>query len=90
MQNNVSIALQKMGGYKEVVTRGCEHDPIVIEIKFRMQITGKNRLVTYHLEIATDNRDYLLYDVKSFGINAGSQGSPYHFLDFAGGGRVCH
>ena len=85
LQNNVSTALQKMGGYKEVVTRDCEHDPIVIEIQFRMQITGMNRLVTYYLEIATDNKDLPVIRREILRYKRGRHGSPYHFLDFAGG-----
>ena len=85
LQNNVSIALQKMGGYKEVVTRGCEHEPIVIEIHFRMQITGKNRLVTYYLEIATDNKNLPVIRREILRYKRGSYGSPYHFLDFKRG-----
>ncbi len=55
LKNNVSIALQRMGGYKEVATRGHADEPIEIEIQFRMMISDVNRLVTYHLEIIMDN-----------------------------------
>ena len=85
LQNNVSIALQKMGGYKEVVTRGCEHEPIVIEIKFRMKIAEEDRLVTYYLEIATDNKNLPVIRREILRYKRRSQGSPYHFLDFKRG-----
>ena len=84
LKNNVSIALQKMGGYKEVATRGHADEPIEIEIQFRMMISDVNRLVTYHLEIIMDNgipvvqREILRY-------KRGEYGSPFHFLDFSYG-----
>lgn len=84
LKNNVRTALQREGGFKEWVTRGREDQPITIEIQFRLDITGKERLVTYHLEIATDGgkpviqREILRY-------KRGQHGSPYHFLDFSNG-----
>ena len=85
LQNNVSTALQKMGGYKEVVTRDCEHEPIVIEIQFSMNITGKSRLVTYYLEIGTDNSGSPVIRREILRYKRGRHGSPYHFLDFSRG-----
>ncbi|MDA7987552.1 MAG: AAA family ATPase [Alphaproteobacteria bacterium] len=84
LKDNVTIAVQHEGGYKEMATRGRAAEPISFEIKFRTPITGKDRLVTYKLEIAADKsgtvvqREILRY-------KRGSYGSPYHFLDFAKG-----
>ena len=84
LKNNVSIALQKIGGYNEVATREKQHEPIEIEIKFRLNITGKERLVTYHLMIARKEqkviieREYLCY-------KRGRYGFSFHFLDFSNG-----
>ena len=84
LMNNLNTAMQRMGGYKEVATRGHTGEPIVIEIQFRMAITGKERLVTYHLEITNRNgasvaqREILRY-------KRGAYGSPFHFLDFSEG-----
>ena len=84
LKNNVGVALQRMGGYKEVATRGHADEPIEIEIQFRMMISDVNRLVTYRLEIITDNgipvvqREILRY-------KRGPYGSPFHFLDFGYG-----
>ena len=81
---DVNRAFQSRGGFKEVVSRGAVGESIYIEIKFRMKITGKNRLVTYILEIEEENakpvvrREILRY-------KRGSYGSPYHFLDFRNG-----
>ena len=84
LKNNVSVALQRMGGYKEVATRGHADEPIEIEIQFRMEISDVKRLVTYRLEIIMDGgtptvqREILRY-------KRGAYGSPFHFLDFSNG-----
>ena len=84
LKNNVGVALQRMGGYREVATRGHADEPIEIEIQFRMMISDVNRLVTYHLEIIMDSgipvvqREILRYKRGAFG-------SPFHFLDFRNG-----
>ena len=84
LKNNVGDALRRMGGYKEVATRGHADEPIEIEIQFRMMISDVNRLVTYRLEIIMDNgipvvqREFLRY-------KRGRYGSPFHFLDFGYG-----
>ena len=49
---NVRQALQARGGYAEVVSRGSTGGaPIELEIQFRMEIAGVNRLVTYVVHI---------------------------------------
>jgi predicted ATPase len=82
LDNNVHTAIQKRGGYKEVVTRGHREEPIEIEIQFRMEITDSERLVTYRLEIIEDKgRAIVRREVLRY--KRGRYGSPYHFLDFA-------
>ena len=85
LQNNVSTALQKMGGYQEVVTRGHADEPIIIEIQFRIKIAKVERLVTYRLEVATDNKDLPIIQREILRYKRGSHGSPFHFLDFKKG-----
>ncbi|SMN01951.1 hypothetical protein SPONN_267 [uncultured Candidatus Thioglobus sp.] len=85
LQNNVSTALQKMGGYKEVVTRGHVGEPIVIEIHFRMRITNTKRLVSYRLEIAVDKGGSPFIRREILRYKRGRYGSPFHFLDFSKG-----
>ncbi len=85
LQNNVSVALQKMGGYKEVVTRGHVNESIVIEIQFRMLIAEVKRLVTYHLEIAVDKNGSPVIRREILRYKRSSHGSPFHFLDFKEG-----
>jgi predicted ATPase len=86
LKGNVRQALDKRGRFREVLSRGCdpEKDTILIELQYRMEITGVERLVTYSLEIGEEAgapvvvRELLRY-------KRGRYGSPYHFLDFSRG-----
>ena len=57
LKGNVRQALDKRGRFAEVLSRGCDptKDTIVIEVQYRMEITGVERLVTYSLEIGEHN-----------------------------------
>ena len=89
LNSNVKVALQREGGllgFKEVITRGkdVERDSIVIEIKFKLRIAERDRLVTYQVEVGQRNgkpivrREILRY-------KRGRHGSPFHFIDFKNG-----
>ena len=88
LSNNVRVALQNEGGYngfREVITRGADiSDCIVIELKIRMSIAERERLVTYRLEVGLEagnplvRREILRYKRAGFG-------APFHFIDFTGG-----
>ncbi len=81
---NVRHAIQKRGGYDELVSRGSKNQELQIELKFRMSIAGIERLVTYHLEIANKNkRPFVKREILRY--KRGPYGSPFHFLDFAQG-----
>ncbi len=81
---NVTRAMQSRGGYFEMVSRGQVGEDIIIEIQYRMQITGKERLVTYSLELGLENGDKGKPCVKReiLRYKRGASGSPFHFLDF--------
>ncbi|MDJ0581329.1 AAA family ATPase [Crocosphaera sp.] len=84
LKNNIRQSLQRRGGFKEVITRGHEQEKIYFEIKFRMKILNKERLVTYVLEIGLEkNRPIVKREILRY--KRGSQGSPFHFLDFKNG-----
>jgi predicted ATPase len=84
LKNNIRQALQIRGGFNEVVTRGKEQEDIEIELKFRMQILGTERLVTYALIVGQeDKRPIVKREVLRY--KRGEYGSPYHFLDFQKG-----
>lgn len=86
IRSNVRRALDTRGRFPEVLSRGCDpkRDSIGIEIQYRMDIAGVERLVTYSLEIGESNgspvvrREILRYKRGRFG-------SPFHFLDFSNG-----
>jgi len=83
LTNNVRSAIQNRGGFKEVISRGGT-GLIEIELQFRIDIVGKSRLVTYHLEIGEKNRN--IYIEREFlRYKRGRYGSPYHFLEFSKG-----
>lgn len=79
---NVKQALQVRGGFREVLSRGVDDtESIELEIKFRMNIAGVERLVTYLIEIGLDNRQVVVRR-EVLRYKRGRYGSPYHFLDF--------
>jgi predicted ATPase len=84
LQDNVKVALQKRGGFKEVVTRG-ETGPIEIEIKFREHDEGTHSpLVTYSLTISLENNQPVV-EREILKYRRGQKGKPWHFLDFSKG-----
>ncbi|MEN9479384.1 MAG: hypothetical protein RLZZ298_779 [Pseudomonadota bacterium] len=84
LKGTVRHALDKRGRFREVLSRDAETEIILIEIQYRMLISGVERLVTYSLEIGELNgspivrREILRY-------KRGRYGSPFHFLDFSAG-----
>lgn len=84
LKGTVRQALDKRGRFREVLSREADGDTILIEIQYRMLITGAERLVTYSLEIGEHHgspvvqREVLRY-------KRGRYGSPFHFLDFSAG-----
>ena len=86
LKGNVRTALDKRGRFREVLSRGCDpaKDSILIELQYRMEITGKERLVTYSIEIGEkDGAPQVLREMLRY--KRGRYGSPYHFLNFTGG-----
>lgn len=82
---NVSKALAKRGGYKEVASRGFTSEPIEITLQFRLRISNKERLVTYILKIVLDENNKPVIEREVLRYKRGVNGKPYHFLDFANG-----
>lgn len=81
---NVTRALQARGGFQEMVSRGHENESIELEIQYRLPLTGKERLVTYLVEIGLHNkRPAVVREVLRY--KRGAYGSPYQFLKFAYG-----
>lgn len=83
LNNNVRHALAKRGGFKEVISRN-QTGLIEIELQFRLVVAGKNRLVTYRLEIGENGgKPFVAREILRY--KRGAYGSPYHFLDFSHG-----
>ncbi len=88
LQTNVKVALQKRGGFKEVITRG-EKGTIEIEIKFRQEADSKKRspLVTYILKVGLEKNNPII-EREILKYRRGPKGRPWHFLDFSQGEGV--
>lgn len=86
LKGNVRQALDKRGRFAEVLSRGCDpkRDTILIELQYRMEITGVERLVTYSLEIGEQNGAPIVQK-ELLRYKRGRYGSPYHFLSFEKG-----
>jgi predicted ATPase len=86
LRGNVRQALDKRGRFREVLSRECDpqRDTILIELQYRMEITGIERLVTYSLEIAEVNGQPVVQH-EMLRYKRGRYGSPYHFLNFSRG-----
>lgn len=81
LKNNIRQALQIRGGFGEVITRDTTNEDIEIELKFRMKILEKERLVTYILIIGyLENRPIIKREILRY--KRGEHGAPFHFLDF--------
>lgn len=89
LHNNVTIAINRRGGAKEVFSRGCDinKDEILLEIKFRNPKAFEgdfNPIITYQVKIGFGKgkgkvkREILKY-------RRGKKGKPWHFLDFKEG-----
>ena len=83
LKDNIRYALQNRGGFKEVISRN-QSGLIEIELQFRINIAGKDRLVTYKIEIGEENgKPFINREILRY--KRGQFGSPFHFIDFARG-----
>ena len=81
LTGNVRQALDARGRFSEVVTRGHEQEPILVELQVGLPIAGRSRLVTYHLEIGVeDGRPVVVHEFLRY--KRGRYGAPFYFLDF--------
>ena len=84
---NVGSALQRRGGFREVLSRGADavSEMIELEIQFRMDISGVNRLVTYEIHIGQNKNRKPVVRREKLRYKRGRHGSPYNFLNFENG-----
>jgi predicted ATPase len=87
LKENVTVAVNREGGFKEVINRNSnpEKDFIEFEIKFRnFEQAEKSPLVTYHLKIGFD-RGKVFIEKEVLKYRRGRSGKPWHFLDYSRG-----
>ena len=89
LQNNVTIALNRRGGFQEVITRGCNlnKDLIKFEIKFRNEQIGNEHspLITYSIAIGYKHgKAFISREILKY-RRGQRTGKPWHFLDFKQG-----
>lgn len=85
MTYNVRDALDNMGGFEEVISRGANERVIGIELQIKMEIADKEKLVTYGIEIKSESgRPYISKEFLRY-RRKGSHGQPFNFLDFKDG-----
>ena len=84
LTGNVRQALDARGRFSEVVTRGHEKENISIELQVSLSIAGRNRLVTYHLEIGEEKGRPVVVE-EFLRCKRGHSGAPYYFLNFSRG-----
>ena len=85
LRNNVSVAINREGGFKEVVSRSASVDGLIeIEVKFRNTIQEKSPLITYELKIGNINKSTYI-DTEILKYRRGQRGRPWHFLEFHNG-----
>ena len=87
LQDNVRTALQRRGGFSQVVSRGCSDEAIVIELRIAMSIEAFDsaRTVTYRIEIEERDRRVAVRRETLRFTRAKAGGRPYHFIDFKNG-----
>ncbi|MBF0324752.1 MAG: AAA family ATPase [Alphaproteobacteria bacterium] len=85
LRNNVRQALQKRGGFTEVVSRGCADQTILIELKFTMQLLDRERLVTYVVEIGKTAHGQPVVMQETLRYKRGAYGHPFNFIKFSQG-----
>lgn len=84
LRMDVNKAMSRRGGYRELASRGHTDEPIELTLKFRIDITGRERLVTYQLIIALE-RGRPVVEREVLRYKRGRHGAPFHFLEFSRG-----
>jgi predicted ATPase len=84
LKGNVRQALDSRGRLQEVISRDSKEKTILIELQYRMEIVGVDRLVTYSLEIGEKKKTPIIKR-EILRYKRGRHGKPYHFLDFQEG-----
>ncbi len=89
LKDNVSVAINKRGGFKEVITRGCSNSELIeFDIKFRnIDSEGvASPRITYKLEVGNQSGKIVVNrEILKYRRGGGGRGKGWHFLDFSNG-----
>ena len=90
LQDNVRTALQRRGGFSQVISRGRDAETIVIELRIAMSIEAfdRDRVVTYRIEVEEHDRRVAVRRETLRFTRARAGGRPYYFIDFRDGKGV--
>jgi len=85
LKNNVKTALNRLGGFNEVISREQDGD-IEFEVKFRNgeEQEQKQPLITYKLQVGLENKNPVVNN-EVLMYRRGQKGRPWKFLDFKKG-----
>jgi len=83
---NVRTALQRRGGFTEVVSRGAQGEMILIELAVQLDLlSAKSRTVRYRIEIGAEEQNRPFVEREILQYRRGGTGRPYRFIDFSRG-----
>jgi len=87
LKDNARTAMQRRGGFSQVISRGHDNESIVIELKIAMTIEAfkRDRTVTYRVEIEERDRKVIVRRETLRFTRVKSGGRPFHFIDFSDG-----
>ena len=86
LKNDVRVALQRRGGFAQIVSRGHDGEAMEIELQIQMNIDAirRPRLVTYRLRIVEQDRRISVAD-ESLRFRRLPHEAPCHFIRFSNG-----
>ena len=82
LNGNIRSALEKRGGFREVVSREQSGD-MAFEMKFRP--SPEEPVITYELTIGLSNKNALVVKKEVMWFRRGQYGAPWKILDFTNG-----
>ena len=86
LKNDVRVALQRRGGFAQIVSRGHDGEAMEIELQIQMNIDAirRPRLVTYRLRIVEQDGRISVAD-ESLHFRRLPHEAPCHFIRFSNG-----
>ena len=82
LSSNIRSALEKRGGFREVVSRDQNSD-MQFEVKFRP--SPEEPVITYELTVGLNDKSAPVVKKEIMRLRRGQHGAPWNILDFANG-----